>query len=254
MKSLKTALRLPLSSRKRLLIVAGIVIVLVGVTIAGIIGSVRYWSDYEETSIASYGDYKKQLDQALASDAEVRLDRLRGLHASLPASTSCSQPATLRWQATVIEDLNKKVSQCHDRLDRLNKMDTSVAKTTRYFADIGKLSQLIADTTGTEDLDESKLKVTAEKWASLPEQIKNAGASSDMGVVTTELEAKILTVSTAWSELHQAHDAKDRAKYEAAAAKVATSYDGLSSLVASIEKLTSEQVKSIETTYSEVMK
>lgn len=251
MRSLKSALTLPTFRRKRLLIVIGAVTVLL--IVVGVIGSVRYWNGYERTSLTSYTDYKKQLDQALATNADEMLKKLGDLHASVPPDAICDQPAILGWQTAVIEDLNKKVSQCRDRVDRLNRMDESVTQTIRFFTDTKKLTALIAGATSVADLDDTKLKETAQKWAELPAQIKDANVGSSLDATTIELESKVAAVSTAWTELQQAHEAKDRAKYEAAAAKLMASYDAISGLVGGVEKLTNEQVMRIETTYSEVM-
>lgn len=252
MRALRRVKSIRLPGRKLWWIIGAIVLLCVLIGSIAYVGSVRYWDAYQKNSTAAFEVYRSQFDAALKADQSERLVKLEAVHDTIPSDDLCTQPVAVRWQKSVINALREYDVRCHDQLSELRKIDAELGATIQYFSANRQLAKLLKETSGSTELDESKLEETAKAWQKLAGEIEKVSSTQLEQDMRSELAKRAAAVSVAWGELQEANSAKDRAKYEASAAKVATTYDELGTLVTSSEKLTSDQISKLEKLYAEV--
>lgn len=232
LKRLKSALSLP--TGKTLWIIIG------GVIAAFLVGlyiflSIQAWSNLSKRSESQYSAVKNDLAETLRMNTATESEKAKKMKALKAAAIvidkqaiDCGVSPLLAWQQLVWGNA-EKIKQCQAITDKLQKTKSSLNAVIAHIESEQELSRLIV-AVAIQQVGEADWPKLAKQWSDVAAAVSKKSVAKSFKPTQDLAKKQTEAISTAWQGLIAANTAKDRVKYEAAVAAIATAYKGLSDL------------------------
>ncbi len=259
MKQLKTLPRLHKlnqpSSKRRWLIIGGIGLLVVALIAAYIILSQRYWGGYQADASARVDTIKGAVDAALKmtggseAEREKKLAAFESVGATLGDTTICDVPMMYQWQGLL--DQPKSLTQaCRLQQEKLAAFQSQLHVMTTHLRGEVELAKLLATLPSADEVDDVKWGEIHKQWQSAMAAVAAAKVPESLTPVKQLAQQKLEAVTKSWQALLEAHEAKDRAKYEAALAELTTAYGALGEISTLSEASLAGLTKQLSASYN----
>ena len=232
LKRLKSALSLPTGKTPWIIIGGVVAVFLVGLYI---FLSIQAWSDLSARSESQYSAVKSDLAEALRMNTVTESEKAKKMEALKTAAividkqaVDCGVSPIFAWQQLAWGNA-EKIKQCQAITDKLQKTKSSLNAVIVHIESEQELSKLIAGAV-TEQVGEADWPKIAKQWSDVAAAISKKSVAKSFKPTQDLAKKQTDAISTAWQGLIAANTAKDRVKYEAAVAAIATAYKGLSDL------------------------
>jgi hypothetical protein len=243
----------PIHSKKRLIIFAGVLLVLV-LAVAYSLWSKQTWDVYRPTYTQQEQAIK--IDLATVATAKVTtpeertevLAHLVTLSEKIATTDQavCHIHPFVAWQAKLGKALAAAQADCSAMVSQVAQLQTPLKKVTTYTKNDNELATILAAIPQTGELADDTWDKQVVLWQDCASAVDRLSVGSDFAPVKQSALTKVNAVRDAWQAVIAAHQAKDKAKYIAAQGGLAQSLDGLNELSVTSEKELSGLVKELE--------
>ncbi len=222
MRHLTSGLKPFLQSHKRLAIVS--VVVFSVLLFGGLYGAWSFlgWQAYEQRTGQSLSNIHARLDQALkleVKDGKMRSAKLTALEKTKTDveqyKKDCQPGVLLAWQ-TSFEAAKKLKDKCDAVASSLAQLQSDLERIVAYLRDESLIAALLRPLDETANLDETKWQQVSDTWQQVREKTGEATVGNAFKPVHEVVKERLAAVATAWTGLLEAHDVKDKARFESA--------------------------------------
>lgn len=218
----------PKGSKKKIVIIAAGVLVVIGILIA-----TAFWLKGSVETNASSSIKKshtdvdgalKTLNKKLADTKLSSTDRIKAFTSLEDSVGKINKELCSSESKNVMFNLSDAKKQCGETHKKLSAIETSLQKIQERVKDDQSLAQVLAPVKSADVKDPAK---QLEAWTTVVNSAAKATVSQDGVGFKSHLLAAAISYRDAWKELVEADKAQNKANYDAAIKKIDTAKDEL---------------------------